>query len=64
MIKTSHVTCFKVFGGAVMDEGLIAYLQKYADDLEAEAGAPDPEIRAKIAELKVFVLLESGNALD
>ena len=38
----------------MMEEGLIAYLQKYADELEAEAGAPDPEIREKIAELKVY----------
>ncbi len=37
-----------------MEEGLIEYLQKYADDLEAQSGAPDPEIRAKINELKVL----------
>ncbi len=37
----------------MMEEGLIEYLQKYADELEAQAGAPDPEIRAKINELKV-----------
>ena len=37
----------------MMEEGLIEYLQKYADELEAQSGAPDLEIRAKINELKV-----------
>ncbi len=43
----------QIFGGGMMEEGLIEYLQKYADELEAQAGAPDLEIRAKINELKV-----------
>jgi len=33
-------------------EGMLAYLSQYADSLEAESGAPDPAIRAKIALLK------------
>ena len=37
----------------LMQENLVDFLQKYADDIEAQTGAPDPEIRAKIAELRV-----------
>ena len=44
---------FQAFSGGLIQEDLINYLQKYADELEAEAGQPDPEIRSKIAELKV-----------
>ena len=35
-------------------EDLIEYLTKYADELEAQTGEPDTEIREKIAELKVI----------
>ena len=44
-----------------MEDGLIEYLTKYADELEAQTGAPDPEIRAKIAELKVSVRFENSS---
>jgi hypothetical protein len=52
-VKLFNTSGLQDFGQGLATESLIDYLSKYADQLESELGAPDPEIRAKIAELKV-----------